>query len=236
MKKKSFLCVTFLLVFGFVFAVSLCFGALNGVKTVSATQESRMKIVIDAGHGGVDGGVVGVNTGAKESDVNLEIAHKLASELTEMGFDVVMTRKTKAGLYGTATSGFKKRDMLKRKEIIQEANPSMVISVHQNRYPSGSVRGGQVFYDKDSEKGKALALAVQGRVNALYETEGVKERKATAGNYFMLQCADAPSIIVECGFLSSPKDEALLVSNAWQKKLAKAVVYGVVDYLGDGVA
>ena len=236
MKKKSFLCVTFLLVFGFIFAVSLCFGALNGAETVSATQENGMKIVIDAGHGGVDGGVVGVNTGVKESDINLEIAHKLALELTEMGFEAVMTRKTKAGLYGTATSGFKRRDMLKRKEMILEANPSMVISVHQNRYPSKSVRGGQVFFDENSEKGKALACSVQDRVNALYESEGVKARKATAGNYFMLQCVDAPSIIVECGFLSSPKDEELLLSSAWQTKLVKAVVYGVVDYLGDGVA
>lgn len=236
MKKKSFLCVTFLLVFAFVFAVSLCFGALNGVKTVSAIQSDGMKIVVDAGHGGVDGGVVGVQTGVKESDINLEIAHKLALELTEMGFEVVMTRKTKAGLYGTATSGFKKRDMLKRKEIIQEVNPSMVISVHQNRYPSGAVRGGQVFYDKASENGKALALAVQDRVNTLYEGEGVKARKATPGAYFMLQCADAPSIIVECGFLSSPKDEALLLSGAWQKKLVRAVAFGVVDFLGDAVA
>ena len=236
MKKKSFLCVTFLLVFGFIFALSLCFGALNGAQTVSATQENGMKIVIDAGHGGVDGGVVGVNTGVKESDLNLQISHKLASELSEMGFEVVMTRKTEAGLYGSATSGFKRRDMLKRKEVILEAKPSMVISVHQNRYPSSAVRGGQVFFDATSEKGELLASAVQGRVNTLYKKEGVKERKATAGNYFMLQCADVPSIIVECGFLSSPKDEALLVTNVWQKQLVKAIAYGVVDYLGNGVA
>lgn len=231
MKKKSLVCVAFLMVFGFVFALFLCFGALNGAVAVSALHDGGMKIVVDAGHGGVDGGVVGVKTGVKESDVNLEIAYKLCDELTDLGFEVVMTRKTKAGLYGTATGAFKRRDMLKRKEIIQQTNPSMVISIHQNRYPSQSVRGAQVFYDKNSEGGRALALAVQDRVNTLYESQNVKRRNATQGAYFMLQCTSSPSIIVECGFLSSPKDEVLLCKEGWQRSVAKAVVYGVVDYL-----
>ncbi len=196
----------------------------------------NMTIVLDAGHGGMDGGVVGRSTGVKESELNLAITLKLKQELEEVGFDVILTRKTDAGLYDTATKGFKRRDMQKRKEIIQKAAPSMVISVHQNYYPSGSTRGAQVFYNSGSERGKKLAITLQSQLNALYETEQVKNRNVMAGEYFILDCCDAPSAIVECGFLSSAKDETLLMSESWQKKLAERITAGIMAYFSDSVS
>ena len=233
--KKSFIAICTAVVVGFVWAVALCVQALNGAQAVSAFDES-MRIVVDAGHGGIDGGVTGRTTGAKESEINLAIAYKLSAVLQEMGFDVVMTRKTDAGLYDTTAKGFKKRDMQKRKEIILAAEPTMVISVHQNYYPSRTQRGAQVFYFASNEQSARLATQIQAQMNKCYESERVKNRVAAQGDFFILHCAACPSVIVECGFLSNAKDEALLLSKAWQEKTARGIAAGVAAYLSSGSA
>ena len=215
----------------FTLAVVLCVQALFLPQAVFSGAEEKMRIVIDAGHGGVDGGVVGKTTGIKESDLNLLIAFALKDALADMGFEVTLTRKTQAGLYDTAAKGFKKRDMQRRKEIIQASDPSFVLSIHQNFYPSRTTRGGQVFYKKSDENGRLFALALQTRLNALYAEENAKARNATAADFFILGCADVPSALIECGFLSSEKDEALLCSSVFREKLAGTIAAGVVDFL-----
>ena len=189
-----------------------------------------MCIVLDAGHGGVDGGVVGRETGVKESDLNLAVTMKLKTVLERAGFDVVLTRKTEAGLYGAATTGFKKRDMQKRKEIIEEAKPVAVISVHQNFYPTRTTRGGQVFYRTGSESGKKLAEGIQNQFNLLYAEESVSPRTAATGDYYMLKCTDYTSVIAECGFLSNRADESLLVAESFQERVAEAIYAGLIGY------
>ncbi len=216
----------------FTAAVGLCVKTLLAPRAVTAL-ESEMRIVLDAGHGGIDGGVVGRTTGKKESDLNLAIVYKLKDVLEDMGFSVVLTRKTEGGLYGTSAKGFKKRDMQKRKELIEEADPAMLISIHQNFYPSKNTRGAQVFFNKKNEGGEKLALGLQKRLNVLYAESGANGRVAASGEFFMLQCADCPSVIVECGFLSSPADEALLTDEVWQKKLAETLGGGVLGYFAD---
>ena len=162
MKKGFFAIATFLLA-GIVTAVTLCAQALSAPQTVGADR--KFSIVLDAGHGGIDGGVSGKKTGIKESDLNLSITHVLNETLLDMGFEVTLTRKTEGGLYGTPTKGFKRRDMQKRKEIIEGAKPALVISIHQNFYPSSSTRGAQVFYNPQSDEGKTLALCLQDSLN-----------------------------------------------------------------------
>ena len=234
--KRTFFAFITATVMAFVAAVALCVRALNAPQTVFSLAEQGMKIVVDAGHGGVDGGVTGVTTGVKESEVNLSVSLVLKEVLEDIGFEVELTRKTEGGLYGTPTKGFKKRDMEKRKELIEKAEPALVISVHQNRYPSQSVRGGQVFFKKGDTRGEKFALALQDKLNGLYESEGVKPRKATPAEYYLLSCSSAPSVIVECGFLSSPKDEALLLDASWQRRLADSVAAGVMAYFSDTLA
>ena len=220
----------------FVMAVALCVKTLRAPQTVFSQADGGMRIVLDAGHGGIDGGVVGVKSGEKESDINLSVTLKLKDELENMGFEVTLTRKTQSGLYGAATKGFKRRDMQKRKEIIENAKPALVVSVHQNFYPSQTSRGAQVFYCAESDNGKALAGAIQEKLNGLYQDEGVKARKIAVGDYYMLNCTAYPSVIVECGFLSSPADDALLISSVWQSKLAEKIAAGVLAYLSGASA
>ena len=234
--KKSLIAISLAVAFMFMAAVGLCVRTLFGAQAVGAFDDGGMRIVVDAGHGGMDGGVVGRKTGVKESELNLAISYRLCDVLTDMGFEVMMTRKTEAGLYDTATRGFKKRDMQKRKELITAADPALVISVHQNFYPSKSSRGGQVFYAKNNEGAKLLASAIQMRLNAIYEQKGAKGRVNKEGEFFILECVDRPSVIVECGFLSNPLDEELLLSEQWQEKLAGSIAAGVASYLAGSVA
>ena len=215
----------------FTLASVLCVSALNAPQPVFATATGT-SIVLDAGHGGVDGGVTGRTTGVKESEINLSITYALKTALEDAGFTVTLTRKTDEGLYGAATSGFKKRDMQKRKAIIEEARPAAVVSIHQNYYPSRTVRGGQAFYDPSSETGKRLAEGVQDELNGLYAKEGVKNRVAAKGEYYILSCTAYPSIIVECGFLSNAEDEKLLQSSTFQEELAKGVCRALVCVFG----
>ena len=231
--KKAVFAISMAVITLFLAAVCVCAQALNAPQAVFGEEALPLKIVVDAGHGGVDGGVVGRTTKTKESDINLSVSLCLKDALEEMGFEVELTRKTSAGLYGLATNGFKKRDMYKRREIIQKFSPAFVISVHQNFYPSHSTRGAQVFYRKNDDESNRFALCLQAKLNDVYATEKVRSRNVMPGEFFILECAPVPSVIVEYGFLSNARDESLLLQAAWQQKLAKATASGVVAYLAE---
>ena len=221
--KKSVI----LILAGIILAAAII-GICAGVAAASTHDDGERIVVIDAGHGGIDAGVRGINTDTKESDINLAISKYLRGYFSDAGFTVIMTRKTQGGLYGVSTKGFKMRDMKKRKEIIEESNADMVISVHQNFCPIPSRRGGTVFYDKDSESGKTLAASIQKSLNEMKES--VKQSSPLVGDYYMLKCTQSPSVIVECGFLSNTEDEKLLVSESYQKSIAYAIFKGAVSY------
>ncbi len=228
--KKSTIVVLIAIILSGV-ALGLCAGALVSADSSAGTASAGERvIVIDAGHGGIDAGVTGVNTHVKESDINLAIAKQLKGYFSEAGFKAVLTRSSNGGLYGMPTSGFKQRDMKKRKQIISDSGADMVISVHQNSCPLESRRGGQTFYDKNSESGKLLAQAIQKSLNEMPEC--VKRSEALAGDYFMLKCTESPSVIVECGFLTNGEDEKLLSTAEYQRNIAYAIFKGAVSFFG----
>lgn len=213
----------------YAICVTLIVVALSRAVPVAAFTEP-LKVVIDAGHGGIDGGVVGKTTGVKESDLNLKIALLLGQRLQENGVSVVYTRTTPSGLYDTTAKGFKKRDMEKRNAIVQENAPCVVVSVHQNYYGASYCRGATVFYGNENGDGKRLADGLQARLNALYQDQGVKGRKSVAGDFFLLKTASCPSVLVECGFLSSPADEKLLLSDSFTARIVSALSSGITAY------
>ena len=225
---KLFICKkSLIIILAVIIAVGATLGICAGVVSAS-THTDGTTIVIDAGHGGIDGGVMGVATSTKESDINLSISKYLRGFFSNAGFNTILTRSDQGGLYGVSSKGFKMRDMKKRKEIIENCNADMVISVHQNFCPIPSRRGGQVFYDKNSECGKLLAQSIQTSLNKMEQC--VKQNSPLVGDYFMLKCTTNPSVIVECGFLSNKDDEALLVSAEYQKAIAYAIFKGAVAY------
>lgn len=219
------------------FFVYLCVaGLFCGVAALSYFSSAQAHtpifyhtVVIDAGHGGIDGGVSGVLSGVKESEINLAIAKKLQKTFEKGGFKVVLTRTTSAGLYGHTGAGHKKRDMQARAKIIKNASPSLVISIHQNKFSASYRRGAQVFYRAGDEKGRALATALQNELNGLEENG--RKSSPIAGDYYVINVSPCPAVIVECGFLSNEQDERLLLSEEYQEKLANSIFYGALGFL-----
>lgn len=224
-KRRSVIITVVLLITAITFII--CCTAL--IKSSAAESVTGVKVVLDAGHGGIDGGVAGRTTGVKESEINLSIVKKLEKYFTDAGIKVVLTRSSEAGLYGVASSTLKRRDMEKRKEIIEKAEPTLVISVHQNYFPSSSRRGGQVFFKSGSENSEKLASCVQKALNGAYED--VKDYPPLTGDYYILNCTEYPSVIAECGFLSNPTDESLLITEEFQYKIAYSLFCGAIDYM-----
>ncbi len=215
-------------------AVAVTFGMCFFALARTAAQSMQFTVVIDAGHGGIDGGVVGTQTGTKESDINLALARELQLQFEEAGFLVVQTRPTEAGLYGVATAGYKRRDMQRRADIIKSSAPVAVISVHQNFFSQSYRRGAQVFFREDVSLSRTLACSIQTALNEMPEC--VKKSEALAGDYFVLNCSEAPAVIVECGFLSNPEDEALLITPSYREKLAKTIAAGTIAFLAAGAS
>ena len=182
-------------------------------------------VVIDAGHGGIDGGVVA--NGVKESDLNLQYSKTLGEYFAQRGFNVVYTRTTTDGLYGLATNGFKMRDMLKRKEIINNAQPNLVLSVHMNRFSQSTRSGPQVFFQEDSELGRQLA----GSLQRVFNTFTGNRHEAIAGDFFICRESPATAVIVECGFLSNAEEALRLQTREYREELCSKIFEGVMLYL-----
>lgn len=167
--------------------------ALEG--NVKNSGKKPITIVIDAGHGGSDPGKVGVN-GALEKDINLAVALKLQKYLEQQGIRVVMTRTEDKGLYKASDSNKKVHDMKNRLAIIEEAEPVLAVSIHQNSYPDPSVSGVQVFYYKDSIKSKEAAEIMQKQL--IQTLKPSKEREAKDNSsYYLLKKTSVPIMIVE---------------------------------------
>ena len=223
-RKKSIIIISVLILTIFTFV--LCFGAI-GNSAVSASN--KIKIVLDAGHGGLDGGVTGVNTGVKESELNLIVVKKIEKCLIDAGMNVVLTRNSDAGLYGVVSSTLKRKDMEKRRDIILKAKPNLVVSVHMNKYSLSTRRGAQVFFNENNPDSIILANSIQQNFNAMENC--VKKTDALKGDYYILKCTDYPSVIAECGFLSNPEDEKLLITETYQEDIAFTIYKGIVTYL-----
>lgn len=209
-----------------LFVIGVIAGACTSAAVHTAASNG-ITVVIDPGHGGADGGVVGPDTGVKEADVNLGVSLSLRHFLREAGYTVVMTRESDIDLASSGES-FKQSDMRARKEKIEAADPDLVISIHQNYYPLRSVYGAQVFYAEGSDTGADYASRFQSVLNAALDCE----REAKNADYYILTCSPHPSVLIECGFMSNPREESLLVTAEYQRKVAYAVYSSVVSVFG----
>ncbi len=181
-------------------------------------------VVIDAGHGGRDPGKVGVND-ILEKDLNLQIAKKVKMLLEKEKIKVIMTREEDEMLGEESADNKKLSDMKERVKIMNEAEPDLVVSIHQNSFSDSSVSGAQVFYHTQSEEGKLFAESIQ---KALIEAVPDNKRQAKDNDsYYLLKYTDAPVVIVECGFLSNPEEVQKLVEDTYQDKISNAIVNGI---------
>lgn len=218
--------IALILVLILLFTITAVF-MIEARKTDNMPRLSEYVIVIDPGHGGVDGGVMGKVSGVKESDLNLLYAAELGKKFENAGFGVVLTRKDKGGLYGFATKGFKMRDMQKRKEIILEAQPVLVVSIHMNKFRSESRRGAQVFFQSGDEVSQKLAECIQLALNTVTE----RNYAALSGDFYICRESGCPTVIVECGFLSNKEEEMLLQQQQYRELITAAIFDGIMMYL-----
>lgn len=194
----------------------------------SQAKQGEAVIVIDAGHGGEDPGMIGIQD-LEEKGINLQIARKLCKRLEKDGYTVVMTREKDQGLYGESTHNRKAQDMQKRIRIIQEAKPLLTVSIHQNSYQDPEVKGPQVFYYQDSPEGQKLAQILQAEINEKLDVKRPREAKGNK-TYYLLKRSEGVLIIIECGFLTNPEEAALLIQENYQEKLADAIALGILRY------
>ncbi len=194
----------------------------------SDTVPSRnYTVMIDPGHGGTDPGSIGYKTKIHEDVLNLKMSLMLKDKLEKAGINVVMTRTSDEALIEGRGKKWKRAEMEERRKLIVKTRPNMVISLHQNSFTNHSLRGAQVFYDKNSDISRQIAESIQEQ----FKLNLNKSIKAPSpGDYFMLKCSNAPSVIIECGFLSNEEEEKLLQTDEYQEKIISSIYKGIVNF------
>lgn len=187
-------------------------------------------VVLDAGHGGADGGASSRN-GTIEKDLNLAIVLHLRDYLQQSGALVTLTREGDYDLAEPGTKGYSRRkteDLLKRADRVKDRKADLVISVHMNSIPSPKWSGAQTFYHSRSAEGKRLATDIQAElIDVLGNTNRVPK---TNDGVYLLKTLEMPTALVEVGFLSHPEEARLLADEQYQKKVAAAIYRGILRY------
>lgn len=229
--------VIFALLFG-ILSGALGFFGYNLMKpkasqTLASASEVRHTVIIDAGHGGVDGGATGVN-GVLEKKLNLQLAEKLEKICRLMGYEVIMTRTEDVSLGEDAPKGHKKMTDLKRRLAFAEENPEAVfVSIHMNKFPEEYCRGVQVWYSPNSEKSRRLAGILKNAVDTKLGSENKRENKAANSSIYLLNRMKNTGILIECGFLSNNEECALLCDGTYQTRLAACIYYAIDEFFNN---
>lgn len=204
----------------------------NGART--ATGAEAWTVILDAGHGGEDGGAVSAD-GLQEKAVNLDLTLRIRDFLTENGVRVALTRDSDVLLYDRNTDyrGRKKAlDLRARREIAEQIPGGVFVSIHMNAFPQKQVHGLQVWYSPNHAASALLAGAVQEEVRTRLQPENNRKTKQAGSNIYLLHHLRIPAVLVECGFLSNPDEAALLATESYREQLAQAIGLGILAGLG----
>lgn len=231
MKNALSVAVTVLL-FGSLTVMLNFIGVLSD-SSVSAKAEALPVIVIDAGHGGEDGGTQS-SDGTLEKKINLEISLKINELLLGRGFTTVLTREGDYMIYDESSSTQREKkvsDIHNRMKIVEENGDCILLSIHQNYFKESKYSGTQVFYSKNNPESEYLADEIQKAVVSELQTDNTRQIKESGTDIYLLYHAKVPSVMVECGFMSNEKESELLKDEDYQKKMAEAIVSGLIKYL-----
>lgn len=206
-------------------------GALFPVFSDKETDEPEriLTVVVDAGHGGMDGGAVS-DDGVLEKDLNLAVAGKLAALLRTGGVRVVMTRNDDRLLADPSSAHKKRDDLATRVEIAEAQENAIFVSIHMNKFPVEKYHGLQVWYSRGDKRSAEFADAVQKKTAAVLQPQNTREIKAADSSIYVLDHLDIPAILVECGFLSNAEETRLLCEESYQNKLAAVLYAAIIDY------
>ena len=201
----------------------------GGLKPV-IRQNSRSTLVLDAGHGGIDGGAIS-DSGLKESDINLQIALKTEALVRFLGIDTVMTRETDTD--NSDNKAYSEHDnLVQRVKLANSTENAVLISIHQNKFPSAVVSGAEVMYS-DNDDSKALGLITQDNLVTLLDSSNRRVARPAPKELLLTSSVECPTILVECGFMSNPQEVQKLASNDYQLKLAAILAGSYIQFLNN---
>lgn len=233
MKNKSLMRLMFSLYILLLIACLVL--AQGGSKVVTVMVEhtpipDRTCIIIDAGHGGVDGGAISC-TGVPESGINLQIAQRLDDLLHLLGFQTIMLRTEDTSLHteGSSIAQKKVSDLKNRVKIVNETENGLLISIHQNSFSDKRYRGAQIFYTSNEES-KIFATQLQSAFLQTINPQSNRKAKPSKGIYLMENCINN-GVLIECGFLTNPEEEALLRNEAYQKQIVSVIACTTSTFL-----
>lgn len=215
----------------FVILLGIIYGSYTMSRNIVTEETENDKVaagtidvILDPGHGGSDPGKIGIND-ALEKDINLAIVLKIQKLLEAEGYAVELTREEDALLDENGQEYSKTEDMRTRVEMINELKPKMVVSVHQNSYPSEEIKGAQVFYYTNSSEAERMAQIMQ---EAVQSVDPTNDRQIKANDtYYMLKRTEVPTLIVECGFLTNWEESNKLIDEEYQEQMAAAIAEGI---------
>lgn len=206
-----------------VIAIPLAFSEFGKEVAANTIPEKDWVIVIDAGHGGEDGGTSNADGTILEKDLNLDIAEKLYTLLSANGIPCKLTRTTDELLYDKSADyqGRKKQlDLATRREIAESTENALFVSIHMNSYPASQYSGLQVWYSPNNEASKVIAETIQNNAKALLQPENNRQVKSAGSNIYLLDRLECPAVLVECGFLSNPEEAQKLNEESYREELA----------------
>lgn len=229
MKKQGTLYIVLSSLLCAALAVALLWPSAESV-TVWAPYTRR--VVVDAGHGGIDGGAVGY-AGTLEKDLNLDIALKCELLMGLFGVDVVMTRREDVSIDdGTgATIARRKADDIKARVAIANAGADALVSIHMNSFTNPKYWGTQTFYSKNNAKSLDLAENLQAAARTLLAPDNARETKQAEDSIYLMKNVTVPAVIIECGFITNPEEEARLCTEEYRKAVAVAICAGTLGFL-----
>ncbi|MCI9553533.1 MAG: N-acetylmuramoyl-L-alanine amidase, partial [Acutalibacter sp.] len=194
-------------------------------------------IVVDAGHGGEDGGAVAVN-GVLEKDINLAIALELEKDLKQNNFEVIMVRNSDVSVGDSSlgtVSERKRSDTRARLRLVEETGECILISIHQNHFSEEKYSGAQVFYSANREESASLAESIRQNIVGSLQPDNKRENKQAGSNIYLMNNCQVPAVLVECGFLSNYAETEKLCTESYQKDMAAAIYNGLIDYLQENM-
>ena len=216
---------------------SVTFGSVvvSKMTAVDASSDKLINatVIVDAGHGGVDGGT-SANDGTLEKHLNLQIALKLESILKSMGINTVMTRTEDISIHDESANTIRNKkisDLKNRLSIINNTDDSVFVSIHQNHFSNPIYYGTQIFYSKNNPESSILANSIRQSVISVLQKDNTREIKQSGTDIYLLHHAQTPAVMVECGFLSNADETAKLKDENYQRKLAFMIAIGICDYL-----
>lgn len=216
--------VIFVLIAALIYVSTLAIPSKSAVDALGTLKTGTL--VIDAGHGGIDGGAVSA-TGDKESDINLSIALKMSSLCELLGINYVLTRESDVP---SSPEGYSEHDnLIARAEVANSIENAVLISIHQNKFPSDKVRGAEVMY-ANSAQSRALGLAAQSNLVSAVDPENRRVARPAPAELLLTASVRCPAILAECGFMSNTEESRLLSTDTYQMKIAVALVSAYIIY------